>query len=123
MNYVLKGWCKFEFDGHGEQLFEAGDAWLQPPAPPAPAIQTAGPYPAPRLQKPRLSPMNNSFNRPFPNHVAIIMDGNGRWATQRGRPRMLGHRRGVELRQCVVIKVRTKFDVRQVTTLPFADVF
>ncbi|MDX1488863.1 MAG: cupin domain-containing protein [Acidiferrobacterales bacterium] len=31
MNYVLKGWCRFEFDGHGEQMFEAGDAWLQPP--------------------------------------------------------------------------------------------
>ena len=31
MNYVLKGWCKFEFDGHGEQVFEAGDAWVQPP--------------------------------------------------------------------------------------------
>jgi hypothetical protein len=31
MNYVLKGWCRFEFDGHGEQRFEAGDAWLQPP--------------------------------------------------------------------------------------------
>ena len=31
MNYVLKGWCRFEFEGHGEQRFEAGDAWLQPP--------------------------------------------------------------------------------------------
>ncbi len=31
MNYVLKGWCKFEFEGHGEQVFEAGDAWVQPP--------------------------------------------------------------------------------------------
>ena len=31
MNYVLKGWCRFEFAGHGEQRFEAGDAWVQPP--------------------------------------------------------------------------------------------
>ena len=31
-----------------------------------------------------------------PNHVAIIMDGNGRWAAQRGRPRTFGHRQGVE---------------------------
>jgi undecaprenyl diphosphate synthase len=30
-----------------------------------------------------------------PRHVAIIMDGNGRWATQRGLPRIEGHRRGV----------------------------
>ncbi|HEX2099276.1 MAG TPA: polyprenyl diphosphate synthase [Candidatus Synoicihabitans sp.] len=31
-----------------------------------------------------------------PTHVAIIMDGNGRWARQRGLPRIEGHRRGVE---------------------------
>ena len=29
-------------------------------------------------------------------HVAIIMDGNGRWATSRGRPRQIGHRAGAE---------------------------
>ncbi len=33
---------------------------------------------------------------PVPTHVAIIMDGNGRWAKQRGLPRIEGHRRGVE---------------------------
>jgi undecaprenyl diphosphate synthase len=32
----------------------------------------------------------------LPRHVAIIMDGNGRWATARGLPRFEGHRRGVE---------------------------
>jgi undecaprenyl diphosphate synthase len=32
----------------------------------------------------------------FPTHAAIIMDGNGRWAKQRGLPRIEGHRRGVE---------------------------
>ncbi|MFN6987396.1 MAG: polyprenyl diphosphate synthase, partial [Rhizobium oryzihabitans] len=32
----------------------------------------------------------------IPEHVAIIMDGNGRWAKQRGLPRVMGHRRGVE---------------------------
>ena len=31
-----------------------------------------------------------------PRHIAIIMDGNGRWARQRGLPRIEGHRRGVE---------------------------
>jgi len=31
-----------------------------------------------------------------PAHIAIIMDGNGRWAQQRGLPRMVGHRAGVE---------------------------
>ena len=35
-------------------------------------------------------------------HVAIIMDGNGRWATRRGLPRSAGHRAGVEAAQRVV---------------------
>src|SRR6059036_3687213 len=33
--------------------------------------------------------------QPRPEHVAIIMDGNGRWATRRGLPRVAGHRAGV----------------------------
>ena len=37
-----------------------------------------------------------SAPRNIPTHVAIIMDGNGRWARQRGLPRIEGHRRGVE---------------------------
>ena len=32
----------------------------------------------------------------LPRHIAIIMDGNGRWAAQRGQPRIVGHRAGVE---------------------------
>ncbi|PYS92879.1 MAG: di-trans,poly-cis-decaprenylcistransferase, partial [Acidobacteria bacterium] len=31
----------------------------------------------------------------LPRHVSIIMDGNGRWAAQRGQPRIAGHRAGV----------------------------
>jgi undecaprenyl diphosphate synthase len=34
--------------------------------------------------------------KPTPKHVAIIMDGNGRWAKQRGLPRLAGHRKGAE---------------------------
>ncbi len=38
----------------------------------------------------------------LPNHIAIIMDGNGRWAMQRGLPRVAGHGAGVEaLRKAV----------------------
>lgn len=37
-----------------------------------------------------------------PSHVAIIMDGNGRWAKQRGLPRIEGHRRGVETVRTVI---------------------
>ena len=35
-------------------------------------------------------------DRPLPRHVAIILDGNGRWAKQRGLPRSLGHKAGAE---------------------------
>lgn len=39
---------------------------------------------------------------PVPHHIAIVMDGNGRWATRRFLPRVAGHRQGVEsLRRCV----------------------
>jgi undecaprenyl diphosphate synthase len=47
----------------------------------------------------------------IPAHVAIIMDGNGRWARERGLPRIAGHRAGVEnlrriLRACVEFGIR-----------------
>jgi undecaprenyl diphosphate synthase len=35
------------------------------------------------------------LSRPLPRHVAVIMDGNGRWAVQRGLPRVAGHSEGV----------------------------
>src|SRR5881409_800787 len=38
----------------------------------------------------------------LPRHVAIIMDGNGRWAAQRSQPRIAGHRAGVEAVRAVV---------------------
>ena len=38
----------------------------------------------------------------IPNHIAIIMDGNGRWATQRFMPRVAGHSKGVEAVRQVV---------------------
>ena len=36
-------------------------------------------------------------NRPVPKHIAIVMDGNGRWATSRGLPRTAGHAAGSEV--------------------------
>src|SRR5438270_1522414 len=38
----------------------------------------------------------------LPRHVAIIMDGNGRWAQARGLPRVLGHRQGIRSVRAVV---------------------
>ena len=48
----------------------------------------------------------------LPNHVAVIMDGNGRWAKQRGLPRIEGHRRGANtlkemLRYCKDLGIET----------------
>ena len=48
----------------------------------------------------------------LPQHVAVIMDGNGRWAKQRGLPRIEGHRRGANtlkemLRYCKDLEIKT----------------
>lgn len=44
--------------------------------------------------------------RPLPRHVAIIMDGNGRWAENRGLPRVAGHREGSEAVRAVTRAAR-----------------
>ncbi len=54
-----------------------------------------------------------------PRHVAIIMDGNGRWALARGLPRLAGHRAGTEnLRQ--VIEACGEFGVEYLTIYAFS---
>ncbi len=40
---------------------------------------------------------NHKAKIPIPNHIAIIMDGNGRWAKKRGLPRSMGHRQGAKI--------------------------
>jgi undecaprenyl diphosphate synthase len=57
---------------------------------------------------------------PVPRHVAIIMDGNGRWAMQRGLPRAEGHRRGVEsVRACV--RAATELGIGHLTIYTFSS--
>ncbi|HEY7458586.1 MAG TPA: isoprenyl transferase [Xanthobacteraceae bacterium] len=54
------------------------------------------------MQAPDIAPQPVAERADAPVHVAIIMDGNGRWAAARGLPRAEGHRRGVEaLRRAV----------------------
>jgi len=55
----------------------------------------------------------------IPQHVAIIMDGNGRWARQRGLPRLEGHRRGVETVRTVVDAAR-ELGIRYLTLYAFS---
>lgn len=55
----------------------------------------------------------------MPRHVAIIMDGNGRWALSRGLPRLAGHRAGTEnLRR--VIRASVEFGVEYLTIYAFS---
>jgi undecaprenyl diphosphate synthase len=55
----------------------------------------------------------------IPTHVAIIMDGNGRWANARGLPRLAGHRAGTEnLRR--VIRACVEFGVQYLTIYAFS---
>jgi len=55
----------------------------------------------------------------IPQHIAIIMDGNGRWAAARGWPRLAGHRAGTEnLRR--VIRACVDFNVKYLTIYAFS---
>lgn len=56
---------------------------------------------------------------PAPQHIAIIMDGNGRWAKARGLPRTAGHERGVEaLRRTV--EAASELGIRYLTVFSFS---
>ncbi|AVK50250.1 MULTISPECIES: isoprenyl transferase [Clostridium] len=58
--------------------------------------------------------MNN-----IPNHIAIIMDGNGRWAKEQNLPRSMGHRAGVEtIRR--ILKEATRLGVKNLTLYAFS---
>ncbi len=58
-------------------------------------------------------------NTNLPQHIAIIMDGNGRWAARRGLPRLAGHRAGTEnLRR--VIRACVEFGVKYMTIYAFS---
>ncbi|MCD6087299.1 MAG: isoprenyl transferase [Candidatus Hydrothermae bacterium] len=55
----------------------------------------------------------------IPKHIAIIMDGNGRWAQKRGLPRIIGHKTGVEsVRE--VVRVASELGVEYLTLYTFS---
>ena len=77
-----------------------------PSSPPAP---TALGGPSSTLANPAIGPEGLARLAPLglvpdqlPRHVAIIMDGNGRWAVERGQPRIFGHRQGIRSVRSVV---------------------
>ena len=55
----------------------------------------------------------------LPQHIAIIMDGNGRWAKKRGRPRIFGHRAGADSVRSI-IDTCTRLEVKAVTLYAFS---
>lgn len=61
---------------------------------------------------------NEAGLRPV-NHLAIIMDGNGRWATNRGWPRLVGHRRGAE-RVREIVRAAPELGINWLTLYAFS---
>jgi undecaprenyl diphosphate synthase len=59
-------------------------------------------------------------SRPLPAHVAIIMDGNGRWAEARGLPRVAGHQEGAEAVRAVTRTAR-RVGIRALTLYAFSS--
>jgi len=55
----------------------------------------------------------------LPNHVAIIMDGNGRWARARGKPRIFGHREGAESVRAI-LDTCARLQIKAVTLYAFS---
>ena len=56
----------------------------------------------------------------LPRHVAIIMDGNGRWAQAKGKPRVFGHKKGVEAVRDAV-KFCRQFNIESLTLFAFSS--
>src|SRR3954465_4947280 len=55
----------------------------------------------------------------IPAHVAVIMDGNGRWARARGKPRIFGHREGAESVRSIV-DTSARLQLKAVTVYAFS---
>ena len=64
--------------------------------------------------------LNSNNDQQIPKHVAIIMDGNGRWAQQRGKTRVVGHKNGVESVRAVVSTARKK-GIKALTLFAFSS--
>ncbi|MDR2773036.1 MAG: isoprenyl transferase [Elusimicrobiota bacterium] len=59
------------------------------------------------------------FSLPVPNHIAIIMDGNGRWAKKRNLPRSFGHKAGVKTVKDIV-KAAKNHNIKVLTLYAFS---
>ena len=57
----------------------------------------------------------------YPHHIAIIMDGNGRWAKKKNKPRIYGHKIGVERVREIVEFCRNNNDIKLLTLYTFSS--
>ena len=71
------------------------------------------------FMKTRVSKLSAEAHELLPLHVAVIMDGNGRWAKERGLPRVEGHRRGAESAR-TIIKAASEVGVKYLTLYTFS---
>ena len=86
----------------------------QPPTLGAIPLTREAPYTDQQLQEFGL------VRKHLPRHVAVIMDGNGRWAQRRGLPRIEGHRRGVQSVRCMVEEA-SRLGLEQLTLYCFSS--
>lgn len=78
----------------------------------------AKPDPKPVVQTSKETPQSGVFDYGV-NHVACIMDGNGRWAQERGWPRLVGHRKGAE-RVKTLVRACPDLGVKWITVYAFS---
>lgn len=62
---------------------------------------------------------NEITSKPLPNHIAVIMDGNGRWAQKRGMPRTYGHQKGA-IALYHLIKECRELNIKSLTVFAFS---
>ena len=63
--------------------------------------------------------MNSDSSSRLPKHVALIMDGNGRWAQERGLPRTAGHKEGLEAAKRIV-RAAADLGIKYITLYTFS---
>lgn len=63
--------------------------------------------------------MSSNEKQKLPLHIAIIMDGNGRWAKKRGLPRSLGHKAGVDVLK-EIVKYSSQIGIKILTVFAFS---
>ena len=68
----------------------------------------------------KVSPLPKDLDRlRMPDHIAVIMDGNGRWAKEKGKSRIYGHLQGVKsVKQ--IVKSAIELDVKYLTLFAFS---